>query len=80
MILSDIEFNSGNITTIISDFNPNKANGHVLSIHILKICGESICKPLEYIFRTSLYTGSFPTEWKKATVVSINKKDDKQFL
>ena len=50
MMLSDSEFNSGDIATIISDLNPNKVRGHVLSIYMLKICSESISKPLEYIF------------------------------
>ena len=47
---------------------------------MLKICGESIHKPLESIFQASLNDGHFPSEWKKANVVPIHKKDDKQIL
>ena len=50
--LSDIVFNSEDIGKIISGLDPNKARGHdMISIRMLKMCGESIHKPLEYIFR-----------------------------
>ena len=47
---------------------------------MLKLCRDSIWKPLEIIFKNSLKEGVFPDEWKKATVVSIHKKQDKQIL
>ena len=47
---------------------------------MLKICDESIHKRLESIFQTSLNHERFPSEWKKANVVPIHKKDDKQIL
>ena len=77
--LSDIVFNSEDIGKLISGLDPNKAHGHdMISICMLKICGESIHKPLESIFRASLNDGRFSSEWKKANVVPIHKKDDKQ--
>ena len=45
---------------------------------MLKICGGSICKPLNIIFKTCLRLGKFPLEWKKANIVSIHKKGHKQ--
>ena len=45
---------------------------------MLKICYESICKPLGIIFRSCLQNGKFPTEWKKAIVVPVFKKNNKQ--
>ena len=45
---------------------------------MLKICGVSISKPLEIIFRTCLIHGKFPEEWKKANVVPAFKKGGKQ--
>ena len=45
---------------------------------MLKICGDSICRPLNIIFKTSLRTGKFPLECKKANIVPIQKKGDKQ--
>ena len=46
----DVESNSGDTAKIFSGLNPNKAHDHdMISIRMLKICGEPICKPLEYI-------------------------------
>ena len=43
-----------------------------------KICGKTIFKPLECIFHECLNTGLFPLEWKKANLVPVYKKGDKQ--
>ena len=45
---------------------------------MLKICGESISKPLEIIFKSFIGKGHFPSEWKKANMVPVHKKGDKQ--
>ena len=79
--LSDIVLNSKETGKVISGLDPNKAHGHnMISICMLKMCGESIRKALEYIFRVSLNDERFPSEWKKTNVVPIHKKDDKQIL
>ena len=52
----------------------------MLSIRMLKLCGESIYKPLNLIFKSCLETGQFPSEWRKANVVPVFKKGDKQFV
>ena len=44
----------------------------------VKICGDSICVPVEMIFKQALPTGVFPSEWKKGNIVRIHKKSDKQ--
>ena len=49
-------------------------------MRIIKICGKSICKPLQLIFSQCIDTSSFPLEWKKANVVAVHKKGDKQCL
>ena len=49
-----------------------------ISIQMLKICGVSIWKPLEIVFRSCLNHGKSPEEWKKANVVLVLKKGDKQ--
>ena len=46
----------------------------MMSIRMLKICGGSINKPLEPIFKACLEHGVFPQNWKKSNVVSIHKK------
>ena len=77
--LRTINFITDNIEKIIVSLNPNKAHGHDnISIRMLKICGNTICKPLELIFKQALTTGVFPSEWKKGNIVPCYKKGDKQ--
>ena len=45
----------------------------MISICMLKLCSDSICKPLELIFKTCLWNGRFPLQWKKANIVPIHK-------
>ena len=50
--LDSIHFSSSDIAKIIGRLDPNKAHGHdMLSIRMIKLCGNSICKPLSIIFK-----------------------------
>ena len=37
----------------------------------LKICGDSILKPIEVISKSCIESGKFPIKWKKAKVKLI---------
>ena len=50
----------------------------MLSIHMLKICGDCLCGPLGSIFQSCFENGKFPSEWKKANVVPTYNKNEKQ--
>ena len=64
---------------MIKILDSNKSHGHDnISVCMLKMCGVSVCKPLEIIFRTCLNHGKFPEEWEKFTVVLVFKTGDKQ--
>ena len=64
--LSSITFEINDIEKIIKNRVPNKSHGHdMLSIRMLKLSGESIYKPLNFIFKSCLETGQFLSEWKK---------------
>ena len=52
----------------------------MLSIRMIKLCGNSICKPLLILFNDCLNEGKFPHEWKKANAVPVHKKGNKQSL
>ena len=79
--ISAITFTCDDIATLIKNLDPNKPHGHdMISIYMLKLCGKSICKPFDLIFQSCIKQGKFPTEWKKANVVPIHKKGDKQIL
>ena len=47
---------------------------------MLNLCGYVICEPLQLTFNQALVSGSFPCDWKKANIVPIHKKSDKQTL
>ena len=64
---------------MINNQDSNKAHDHdMISICMLKLCGATICRPLNIIFKTCLNTDKFPSEWKKGNFVPLHKKDDKQ--
>ena len=80
-VISSIDFGSDDIAQIIQKLDPNKSHGHdMISIRMLKICGNSIYKPLQLIFRSCIENGKFPSEWKKANVAPVHKKGNKQTL
>ena len=79
--LSTIDFSTDDILKIIRNLDLNKAHGHdMISIRIIKICDTSICRPLKLIFQACLESAKFPNKWKKANVVPVHKKGDKQIL
>ena len=50
----------------------------MISNRMLQICGASIYTQLEIVCKTRLKTGCSLSEWKKANVVPVDKKGDKQ--
>ena len=76
--LSSVSFSQDSIAKIIQNVDPNKAHGRDnINIRMLKVCGSSIYKPLEMIFKQCTDTGVFLSEWKNGNIVPINKKGDK---
>ena len=79
--LNSIAFNEGDILKIVQNLNPNKAHGHdKISIRMLLLCSTSVIKPLSIIFRNCISTGIFPNTWKKANIIPIYKKGNKQLI
>ena len=79
--LSTLEFCTDDIVKIIKLLDPNKAHVHdEISIRMIKLCATSISKPLSILFRNCLENQCFPKEWKKANIVPIHKKSDKQLI
>ena len=51
------------IGKIIQDLDSTKGYGHDnVTIRKLKICGDSVCVPLEMTFKQAFLTGLFPSE------------------
>ena len=77
-VFESINFVTEDIFNIINNLDSCKAHGYDnLSVRIIKICGISLCKPLEIIFHKCINQGIFPSYWKKANVVPIHKKNEK---
>ena len=79
--LSPFQFNDQNISKIIRASHVNNAHGcDDTSICMIKICDQSIIKPLSIIYHNCLNTGTFPDIWKKSNIVPVHKKGDKQVV
>ena len=53
--LSMVKFVNNDILKIIQNLNPNKAHGYdKISIRLLRLCGDSLCRHLELIFNNCL--------------------------
>ena len=79
--LPSINFNNVDILIIIKSLNVNKAHGHDdISIRMIKLCGQSIIKPLSIIFKNCIVNGIFPDIWKKFNIIPVHKKGDKQII
>ena len=76
-----VKFVNNDMLKIIQNLNPNKAHGHdKISIWMLKLCTDSLCRTLELISKDCLANGIFQSDWKKGNIVPVYKKNDKQCL
>ena len=73
----DIDFNPNSIKSLLQNIDINKAQGpDNLNGAILKNCSDTLCQPLSIIFKLIYNTGLIPSQWKKANVVPVHKRDD----
>ena len=76
-----LEITVTDIGKIIKALNVGKAHGHdESSITMLKLCESAISQPHYLIFKNCLSSNTFSNDWKKANVIPVHKKDDKQVL
>ena len=79
--LSSIEIIASDIGKINKALKANKVHVHdEISIRMLKLCESGITEPLYLIFKNCLNSNTFPDVWKKANVIPVHKKGDKQVL
>ena len=79
--LRSLNFNEGEILKITRAVNINKAHGHDgISIRLIKICYESLLKPLLILFKNSLKLSYYPDILKKSYIIPAHKKNDKRLL
>ena len=83
---STVEFWTCDVLRTIRHLNPNKVQVHdIISIWLLKICDESICKPLQIVFGSCLEKWRVLLRMEKSQCSSCrqknnNKKNNKQEL
>ena len=77
--LDSIETTEEEVQKILKSLDISKSNGpDGISNRLLKQTAAAIAKPLSIIFNLSLSSSKFPTDWKKANVSPIYKKNDRQ--
>ena len=52
----------------------------MISIWMLTFFGDTVLPPLELIFKSYFESGTFASEYIKANLIPVHKKDDKQTL
>ena len=80
--INNILLDEAKILALIRALDVNKAHGwDDISIQMIKICDESLVKPLVKIYQFSLDSCIFPNRWKRANVVPVYKnKGDKSVV
>ena len=77
--LSSASFSRDEIAKIIQNLDPNKVHGHDnISIRMLKICGSSIYKPLNMIFKKCIETVFFLLNGKRLILFLFTKRGIKK--
>ena len=75
------ETDENEIVNVIMKQKSNKACGYDdISIDVVKYTADILCKPLSFIFNSSLVKGIFPDSLKIAKVIPIYKGGEKDFF
>ena len=79
--LDTIDLDSKKILAIIRSVDVNKAHGwDDVSARMIKICDDSLVKPVLNIFRCSFDSGKYPNNWKRGNLTPVHKKGDKNVI
>ena len=80
-VISSIPVTRADFAKIIRNLDSNKAHGHdMITIRMLKLCGDPVLPPLEFIFKSCLGSRTFSSKWKKENVVPVQKRGNKLSL
>lgn len=76
-VLSYLQFTPHDVLAKIKRLNPCKGSGpDSVPPVFVRNCGKALAEPLSLLFNSSLKSGIFPDEWKKARIVPVHKKGD----
>ena len=77
-LISDIDISTHGVYKQLLQLKPSKACGpDEIPARILKELAPSVASWLSFIFQQSYDTGAVPSDWTKALVTAIHKKDSK---
>ena len=77
--IHSVSFSEPDVIKKIGSLDVNKPHGHDnISVRMIKLCIKSVAHPLTLIFQNSLAAGIFATQWKRANIVLIHLRNDKQ--
>ena len=77
--LNSVFISEDKIIQVIEKLSSKKAHGFDgISIAMLKICSREIAVPLCFIYKSCLKAGKFPSNWKRANVQPVHKKNSRQ--
>ena len=77
--IQNIQITTAEVLKILKSLNVSKASGQGnISNMLLKQTASSNAEPRTKLFRYSLSTGKFPSQWKHANVTPVFKKNNKQ--
>ena len=69
------------IKLLLKNIDITKSTGpDNISATMLKMCGDTLVQPIRIIFLNIVKTGIYPSQWKKANVTPVHKKNDKQLV
>jgi hypothetical protein len=75
--LNDIDITVEGVKNILKKLNPRKATGpDGISARVLRELAEEVAPSLTLIYRSSISSGSVPSDWKSALVTPIFKKGE----
>ena len=78
VLLDNICASTNEVYELIQSLDVNKSMGHDgISARMLKSAGLAIVPSLTRLFNLCLSEGKFPASWKKADVIPLHKKDNK---
>ena len=79
--LESITISGSDILKTVRSLDINKSHGHDdMSIRMLKIWDDAIFEPLKILFVNSVNQVVFPSRWKKADLISVHKKTEKNIV
>ena len=76
--IADLHISPEGVAKQLSQLNPNKACGpDELPARVLKEISQSASGWLAFIFQQSLNLNTVPSDWSKALITAVYKKDNK---